>query len=429
MNSKRKPGDQDPEFGDLGVIAIGLDKKLDGHIRHLKEGYLIVGVAADDLNADLRVQSKKRVIAGAAPAGFNYRTALKQGVVTARLDKDGQLVQSYGVNGYAYIPLFEYDLSMTGVLVLPDESVLVAVGIFDLNGGEFDSLALVKIAADGRLDENFGNNGIYRPALLYPHSVIGGMAVQDDDAILITAATIKAPVSESVLMRIDSDGNPDVSFGKDGFVYSPHGAEGGFTRITLDAQRRIYVAGNIGYNMAVFRFLGNGAVDKTFGLAGEFTYGDGNSIAFAANLAARDTAIYVVGALGGVGLQAAVYTKLSLDGELDQGFNGGVPLRVDLGGNAGSYVIPLDTGMIGVGTKFGLEGALTLSRITANGTLDTNFGEEGSVLTEIPGYLSPTFAEEIKGAGGMESKLLIGGGLLNPRPGEETSFWISQYLI
>jgi len=149
-----------------------------------------------------------------------------------------------------------------------------------------------------------------------------------------------------------------------------------------------------------------------------------------ANLAIRGDGIFVVGALGAIGKQIAVYTKLSLDGKPDQSFNGGEPLSIPLGeGNIGSYVIPLESGLsIGIGTTFGDTSALTLSRINADGTLDTTFGEQGSVLTKVPGYLFTSFAEEIKDDEGAESKLLIGGWVVNPRPGENTSFWISRYL-
>lgn len=431
MISERKPGDQDPEFGVDGVIAVGLDKRIGGYIRHLKEGYLIVGTYNTDQSAD-SIDSPSRAIIGASPSGFDYSAGLTNRVVTVRLDKNGELVPSYGNGGYAFIEPFKNHVRLTGWSMLPDESVLVSLGIFDVDGGAFDSIAIVKIGADGKQDTSFGNSGIYRPVLAEEHSIAWSMASQDDGGILISAVTVKDVYnSTSVLMRIDSQGRPDLSFGMNGFVYSSLGAEEGFSRIKLDSQQRIYVAGNVKDQMALSRFCNDGSVDKSFGDAGKFLYGDGNPGAFVANLAIRASTIFVVGSLGGIGGQAAVYTALNMEGWPDQGFNGGVPLRVELGSsNSGRYVIPLESGLtLGIGTSFGVTGALTLSRITANGTLDTTFGEEGSVLTNVLGYLTAYFAEETEDAEGIGSKLLIGGLLLNPRPGEKTSFWISRYLI
>lgn len=431
MSNERKPGDQDPDFGESGVISVGLNQSTGGHIKRLSDGYLIIGTYVAGATARSLAQPATSVITHATPKGLNYRAGEKVGVVTVRLDTNGKLVESYGTGGYAFLELFEHRVRVTGSLVVPNEGVLLTLGLYDLAGGESDSLIVIKVGDNGEMDTSFGINGIHRPALTYPNSIAGGMALQENGKILITAETIKTFNDVySAVMRIDKDGVTDLSFGDGGFVYSTAKAQESYSRIRLDSQQRIYVTGNLGDKMAISRFFDNGSVDKSFAEGGKFTYGDGSAGGFVANLAIRGDGIFVVGALGAIGEQTAVYTKLSLDGKPDQSFNGGEPLSIPLGeGNIGSYVIPLESGLsIGIGTTFGDTSALTLSRINADGTLDTTFGEQGSVLTKVPGYLFTSFAEEIKDDEGAESKLLIGGWVVNPRPGENTSFWISRYL-
>lgn len=427
MNSERKPGDQDLSFGVDGVISVGLAKRIGGHIRRLNDGYLIVGVSARPTGAGADVHSKMNVITHRTPHGLEYRAPdTLTTVVTVKLDEEGRLVQSYGEEGYAFVRPFEHPVRLTGSLVLPDGSVLVSLGVFNVDGEAFDSPALLKVDSSGRLDRSFGTDGVYVPAIRYEHSIVWGMALQDDGKILVTAVAIREyNVIRYVLMRINSDGSPDLSFGEDGFAFSLYEGTEGFSGVKVDKQQRIYVAGHVGDNMAVFRFSDDGKPDKDFGKEGAFIYGNGKPRAFISYLSIQDDGIYGVGGFGPLGEQTAGYAKVSFDGVPDQGFNDGTPLEIDLeGSNAGDYVVPLDSGQtIGVGTSFGVDGALTLSMINADGTLDSTFGEKGTVLTNVPGYLLTSIAQE------MDNKLLVGGGLLNPRPGEGTSFWISRYLV
>lgn len=427
MNSERKPGDQDLSFGVDGVISVGLAKRLGGHIRRLNDGYLIVGVSARPTGAGADVQSKMNVITHRTPHGLEYRAPdTPTTVVTVRLDEEGRLVHSYGEEGYAFVRPFEHPVRLTGSLVLPDGSVLVSLGVFNVDGEAFDSPALLKVDSSGKLDRSFGTDGVYVPTIRYEHSIAWGMALQDDGKILVTAVAIREyNVIRYVLMRINSDGSPDLSFGEDGFAFSLYEGTEGFSGVKLDKQQRIYVAGHVGDNMAVFRFSDDGKPDKDFGKEGAFIYGNGKPSAFISDLSIQDDGIYGVGGFGSLQAQTAGYAKVSFDGVHDQGFNDGTPLEIDLeGSNSGDYVVPLDSGQtIGVGTIFGVDGALTLSMINADGTLDSTFGEKGTVLTNVPGYLVTSIAQE------MDNKLLVGGRVLNPRPGEGTSFWISRYLV
>lgn len=375
MLSKHLPGQQDPEFGVGGVISAGLDERVGGHIRYLSDGsYLVIGRYVEDTGIGPHTQSTTSVITGVSSGAEYYRKRSKNRIVTVKLDKDGRLDCTYGTNGYAFLPPFEYEVRLTASVLLPDSSVVMSLGLFDVDGGGFDSLVVVKVNADGKMDKNFGDHGVHRPSLPYEHSIAGAMAVQDDGKILIAAQTVNVfNDTNSVLLRIDAEGKPDLSFGKQGYVYSRHGTKGAFVNIKLDQQRRIYVAGRIGEKMAVFRFLEDGTPDKAFGEAGEFAYRLRDQFAFLSALNIQGNAIYACGASGDLGDQAAAYIKLTMDGALDESFHGGVPLEIKLrSGNSGDFIVHQESGqVIGVGTSFLTDGALTLSRINKDGTLDT----------------------------------------------------------
>jgi uncharacterized delta-60 repeat protein len=188
-------------------------------------------------------------------------------------------------------------------------------------------------------------------------------------------------------------GQLDTTFGGDGWVVTDDGDWGGKGAALLQPDGKIVVAGSLRYQVDVWRFLENGAVDASFGGDGRVTIDlpgrEGGGLAAALQ---PDGKIVVAGYAG---LSLAV-VRLLPDGSLDPSFGGGTGMtmirvpgkraqtedvevladgRILLGGPV-TRVRPDKSGfrrMVGLG----------LTLLTPSGAPDPSFGTDGTVRAPI----------------------------------------------
>lgn len=132
-------------------------------------------------------------------------------------------------------------------------------------------------AQAGTLDPTFGDNG----KVLVPTLGAGfddqavTAVVLPDGKILVAGRSSDNDHFNTVLLRFNADGSPDMTFGTDGLVLHDLAPGDEFVRSSaLDAQGRLVVGGNlfsedlINSDMFVARFLADGSLDPTFGGTG-----------------------------------------------------------------------------------------------------------------------------------------------------------------
>lgn len=445
----------DPDFGDHGVIEVGLLNNTFGQLAPQSDGsFLIIGEFRRDplgVKETFGAPDKKIFWKGMSYGRARVKTPMTQGLMTAKLTPEGMLDGSYGTNGYAYSPDLRFGVDIESFVILPDNSAIVAYSLDEYGTTYSRTVHFRKIKSDGMWDVDFGKDGVYHPELKYSCGDVPGMSVTRDGKILITATNYDTYFSDfsertSVLMQITPEGAPDLSFASKGFAYAPAGRE--FDRISVGPNGEIYLSGRLRKkddtaDLAVFCYSQSGTIVNDFGEEGMFTYA-ADQQSESSGLAALQDGVYV-GAHTGLDRQYAIYTKLTSKGMLDSGFNGGEPLKVTLGaGNVCHEIFPLASGgIITTGSCSGANAAFTLTLIQSDGTLDTTFGDNGSVLTPVVGFLLYSFAkpvsDEQKGEDGLrkellvkeplDTKLLVAGRTLQRRPGELTSFWIARYRL
>lgn len=138
-------------------------------------------------------------------------------------------------------------------------------------------LALVSLEAfaqAGSLDSGFGDNGkVLLPFIDAGHNDQAVTAlVLPDEKILVAGRSSNGDHFNSVLIRLNSDGSPDMTFGTQAVVHHDLAAGSEFIRsVTLDAQGRIVVGGHLFSDAAetnsdlfVARFLPDGTLDASF---------------------------------------------------------------------------------------------------------------------------------------------------------------------
>jgi len=115
-------------------------------------------------------------------ASFNPSVFQQSGLV-ARLNSSGQLVSSFGTNGFVFVEMAEAELLQ--IREVSDLSI-VAAGVF-LNSQNDDDVIVVKMNANGSLMNTFGNDGIAEPwDLSFGEEEVRGMAIQDDGKIIVS---------------------------------------------------------------------------------------------------------------------------------------------------------------------------------------------------------------------------------------------------
>lgn len=293
-----------------------------------------------------------------------------------RLNSDGQLDTTFGVNGVATV---DYAVPVTGardVVIAPDGSIFVT-------GSASGSVGVFKLTPDGQLDTSFSDDGVY----IDPIAVRGTRLVLQSDGKLLVG-TPNAPV-----IRLLPNGERDLSFGGDGVVILRLGGAYGLAIDRIGGI--IAVGGNLGFtvveqDLKVERLQPNGSYD--FGFGGTADGVVRVPVGTDGKFESTDVAIDVLGRIYVTGIgnstladDKGVLVRLLSDGSLDSSFGAsgisaiGIP---DLTILAKTLTIRPDGKILlaGAGTPSGVLGPFfefIIMSFLPDGTLDSQFGIGG----------------------------------------------------
>jgi uncharacterized delta-60 repeat protein len=380
------PGDLDATFGEAGLVRLDIDGDSDRatSIVAQGDGKLLVG-RGNDLDSD----------------DFSV----------LRFNADGTLDSSFDADGRTSLDIPGGHGSTNAVLQQSDGSIVAA-------GGGAGDLALVRYLTDGRIDTSFGADGVIhydmaaRAALQQSDGklVVAGylnpacLGCWDDDADVIYAGM--------ALARFDTVGVIDVGFGVAGATTLDSLID--LRGLVEQPDGKLLVVGSAWPRgipplaMTVHRLTRDGELDPTFGNAGvvtiAFVRGDGaQSDAYGAAIALQSDGKIVVA--GTANFQCCIWTdstgdlalaRLNPDGSLDETFGSGGRVLYDHGASEtidqGGLVIEPDGTIVVAGHRSIVETGETglptyglLARFTADGLIDSSFGQQGVTLIDV-GY-------------------------------------------
>lgn len=273
----------------------------------------------------------KVVVAGDAGAGTGDS---KFGLV--RYNPDGTVDTRYGRAGRVISNFTPKDDFLADAAIQADDKI-VAVGAVAGNGPD-PRIAVARYRVDGSLDPAFGSAGLVRANLSPGLDWANAVAIQPDGKIIVAGITSRRTDRFAVL-RYDTDGSLDTTFGGDGIVVTevgPRDASALDVRIQPDG--RIVVAGTFrtanGSGFAVVRYRSDGHRDRTFGDRGIVTTRFPEAAAHGWGLALQsDGKIVLVGDVHPVGStngRTGIVRYLP-DGTRDTGFGTGGRALVNLG--------------------------------------------------------------------------------------------------
>ncbi len=327
----------------------------------------------------------------------------------------GTLDETFGDGGVVITPI--PGGAMVKELFVLDGGRILAVGGFSRDEGTIRGVAVARYLAGGTLDGDFGDGGVSAVEITdsVVDEIYGMQAATllPDGRIAVLGALWSDPVTLSgpALVRLNADGTLDQSFGTGGIVETPL-AGGFFWDLAVDGAGRWLATGSHSggdYPMLTARFLANGDLDPTFG--------DGGSVRtdFSPRpdqahgvLLQPDGGIIVTGSVNQEGSEwdfAAL--RLLESGDLDPAFGDGGLRTVAFGPGSYDYgqastLAPDGKILIG-GTSGHVFG---IARLLENGDLDPTFGESGTVRE---GFFSLLATMGAGLAVDVEGRILAGG--------------------
>jgi len=345
--------------------------------------------AGHDVAYGVLLQSDdKIVLAGYANDG---NASASGGIALVRYHADGSLDTSFGGGDGIVVTAIGAVVAAYRATLDDDGKILVAGSSY--NGANYD-FALARYDTDGSLDTSFGGgDGVLTTAFGAGDDSGRSVVVHDDDKIVVVGNSWNGSIYEIALARYNADGTLDASFGGDGKVTTPVGTneQEGLQAIALQPDGKIVVAG-VGSNgsnddFAVVRYNTDGSLDTTFGgdgivLVAVSPGGDDNAF----DVVIRpDGSIFVAGQSQIVAGSGLGYAILDADGTVLVGSESDEPPPTEATLNARGIdaVLQSDGKILVAGYTLEADHDFVLWRYNADGTLDNGFSDDGIVTTAV----------------------------------------------
>jgi uncharacterized delta-60 repeat protein len=323
----------------------------------------------------------------------------------ARHDTDGSLDTGFGGLGFVEINASPSGGDNTAAAVaLQSDGKIVATGEAVNAGGQV-GFCTVRYNADGSLDTTFGAGaglaGVVRTTF-GPGSTsrASALAIQADGKIVAAGVTFSSSVVNHALARYNVDGSLDSTFDGDGKAIAGFGTGSASIRaIALQTDGKIVVAGDYydssGTDQLEFllaRYNTDGSLDTTFGSGGVFIGHAGwFQDSFAAIAIQPDGKLLAAGYTRILTINDFVVARFNDDGTLDSSFGTNGYVATDITGNdhfdeARAIALQPDGRIVVAGQSDLLgNGAydFAIVRYNGDGTVDTGYGTQGIATVEF----------------------------------------------
>ncbi|HVK12342.1 MAG TPA: hypothetical protein VM597_26550, partial [Gemmataceae bacterium] len=342
------------------------------------DGVSLVDFAGvEDVGRAVAVQPDGRIVAvGSGEPNKNF--------VVARFNPDGTDDTSFSDDGKAVVSFGAADHA-TAVAIQPDGRIVIA-GYTDA-GGDND-FAIVRLTADGQLDNTFSTDG--KVTIGFGDDDRAARVILDGTNIVVVGSW-DGGSAHFALVRLTADGSLDNSFSTDGKQTVTFGAADFATSVALQNGKYVvagYTDASGSDQFAVTRLNADGSLDNTFSGDGKQTIDFGINAERATAVAIDGANIVVVGSIVSAASSNFGIARLTADGSLDNSFSFDGKQSVTFGSAdyATSVVIQGD-GRIVVGgyTDFLGDNDFAVARLEADGSFDDTFNGIGKAAADFPG--------------------------------------------
>lgn len=332
----------------------------------------------------------------------------------------GTLDPSFGWEGIATASVGRYENIGAAIALQPDGKIVIAGYATDTGTNE---AAIARFLPDGSLDTDFGNDGTLHFPLTSTGSLqsyITSVSIQPDGKILMGGYTWDITPEDMAAVRLNPDGSFDSSFGTGGIVIADGGGNEASESMVLLDDGSFLLAGYQNTKSVVAKFTSNGTLETNFGNNGwSMVDFNGNTTNFVRRMTIQeDGKILLVGRLHDQNRRKMSVARLNADGSLDSTFgsNGTLVFNIGEGNDLLVDVEIQNDGKIIVGgytgvTNDGLKYDFAAIRLLENGDFDLTYGNQGVATARIVDGMN--YAENILLQ--PDGKLLIVGNTYNHR--------------
>jgi uncharacterized delta-60 repeat protein len=272
---------------------------------------------------------------------------------------------------------------------------LVVVGMVKI--GTNTDFSVVRYNSDGSLDTTFGTNGQVVTDFAGTDDFARAIAIDSNQRIIVVGKVD----SQFAVARYTNSGVLDTTFDTDGKVTTAIGTAAGALAVAVDSTNKMVVVGSSTLGFTVAKYNTNGSLDTNFDGDGVITTGSGTILDTAVSVLVDGSDKIVVGGFP-TATPSPTFSIMKFDsaGVPDTTFNGsGLVISPVM-----PYAMQFDT--LGRIVVVGSDNQdFTVARYTANGALDTTFDGDGKTTIDFAGLNDRAFAVAID----LNNKVLVGG--------------------
>jgi uncharacterized delta-60 repeat protein len=307
-----------------------------------------------------------------------------KGFAFARYNVDGSLDSTFNGSGKSFVNLGSRLSSTVYAASIQANGKILAVGNSEYSvetaPGTRDDFTIVRLEANGSVDKTFGENGIVRTQI-GSYSRAKSIAVQADGKIIVGGFAYvnnNAYRLSFAIVRYNENGSIDSSFGTNGIVTTINeNNDESVHSLAIQSDGKILAAINSG----ILRLDSDGSLDLRFGRNGK--------ISLQPEYKNRELSIQADGKIivsGSAGLQTVnTVSRYDSNGTLDTSFDGdGV---ANISGDLWTSGLEIQ----GDG-KIVVANSMSISRLNADGSVDTTFGNGGRYFCDEYYRILPFFS-------------------------------------
>jgi uncharacterized delta-60 repeat protein len=376
------------------------------------------GIVTSDLGAGdyaytLAIQDDGKIIA----AGTSDPTAqYGNEFALVRYNTNGSLDSTFGSGGKIAT---QSDIDYARALLIQADGKILVIGQATWDYG------VARFNQNGSFDGTFGNGGVVKADVgIYDYP--WAAALQADGKIVV-AGTSGGSNLDFAVIRYNSDGSLDSTFGNSGKVVSSVNSFDDWARaVSIQTDGKIVVAGycsnGADFDFCAVRYNANGGLDTTFGSLGKVLTNFGsqsNDTAWDMTIQS-DGKIVLVGSCNNDIFSAARYNA---DGSLDADFGtNGILTTAIRDMDIAQSVAVQTNGKIVVAGKSWKDSFYDFAvvRYNSDGSIDTSFGG-GEITTGIGSFDDEAYAVVLQADG----KIVAAGSTYN---GTNSDFAVVRYL-
>lgn len=390
-----QPGTLDLTFGSGGIVTTSLG-----------------ALWLSEIHASAVQTDGKIIVAGST----NDANTSQDKFVVVRYNSNGTLDNTFGTGGKIISePIQAFNNIANSLVIQSDGKIVVGGNATDTNtiAPQAGEMIVVRYLSNGNIDSSFGSNGVFfnHFNLLDNDISLEDIKISTNGKILATgwASDTVLGTSEAIVIKLNTNGTLDSTFGNNGHVISNYGSVLGAKSILLQPDGKILIGGyadvgsfNTGF---IIRYKSNGTLDSNFANNGYFHLSTGTSCAIFSIDKQSDEKIVAAGFSSPVGFMVI---RIDTSGNFDNNFGVGGITKTAIGSQSDAVAYRI---IVQADKKIVLGGSadsdFALARYDTSGIIDNlYFGTLGKVKTDINSLsMDEAFAMSIQ----SDSKIILSG--------------------